>query len=250
MPRQEQIKAIEKNREVVTLASTQAMLRLGSAALVRVHIQTPMKALFRFNALLMGGDGKRYCYIQLPTLSVQQKGQYFHPGYCLQLHGVAPDGALVRFGGKIESILEGPHTLLCVEVNQDKASATPLRQDKRFPVQLSASFVVDNTSSVRVMINDISVGGCLFTYSSAASEVITKQRATLELHGIASNQDLSMLGYIISHRKQDQSHSCGFQFDERSKSRSAWLIANLNFDGVRFCLSVPNNDGELTDRIS
>ncbi|WBA19402.1 hypothetical protein [Salinivibrio kushneri] len=94
MSRKEQLNAIEKIQEVIALAVTQAILTLGVATLVRVHIQTPTKALFRFSGLLIGSDGQRFCYLQLPKLSAQQKKQYFGVGYSLRLHGVSADGSL------------------------------------------------------------------------------------------------------------------------------------------------------------
>ncbi|SIO35857.1 PilZ domain-containing protein [Salinivibrio sp. ES.052] len=250
MARQNQLKSIEKNQEVVTLSASKAALKLGCAALVRVHIQTPTKGLFRFNAVLIGTDGLRFCYLQLPALSVQQKGQYFYSGYQVRIHGVAPDGSLVRFSGKIQGMIEAHHTLLGIELSREEASATPLRQDKRFSVELSASLTVDGKASVPVTIHDISVGGCLLSYRAVGLQMHSEDIAVLSLTGIAANQDLAMSGQVLSHRRQGERYVSGLRFDDRAKSRSAWLITNLNYDGERYGLSIPHNDGELTASIS
>ncbi|MPS30937.1 MULTISPECIES: PilZ domain-containing protein [unclassified Salinivibrio] len=250
MPRKEQLNAIDKNQEAIALAVTHAVLKLGVATLVRVHIQTPTKALFRFNGLLIGSDGQRFCYLQLPKLSSQQKKQYFGAGYSLRLHGVSADGSLIRFGGKVQGLMEAHHTLLCVELVRDGANATPLRQDKRFNVELSAALNIDGKASVPVTIHDLSVGGCLFSYRAIGLQIDEEKSAALSLTGIPASQALTMSGVILSHRLKGERYHCGLKFDDRSKSRSAWLVTNLDYDGEQYRLSIPHNDGELTSSLS
>ncbi|OOE89332.1 PilZ domain-containing protein [Salinivibrio sharmensis] len=250
MPRKEQLNAIEKTREAISLPVATAVLKLGGATLVRVHIQTPTNALFRFNALLIGSDGQRFCYVQLPQLSSQQRRLYFGAGYNLRIHGVSPEGALMRFGGRIHSVMEGYHTLLSVELTREGATATPLRQDRRFPVELAAQLNMDGKSAISVTIHDLSVGGCLFSYRAVGLQINAEQLATLSLVDIAASQALTMTGMILSHRLKGDRYHCGFKFDDRSKSRGAWLITNLDYDGEQYHLSVPNNDGELTSSLS
>ncbi|OOF27529.1 hypothetical protein BZJ19_01770 [Salinivibrio proteolyticus] len=246
MPRQEQLNAIEQRDDVIALSGSQAALKLGSAALVRMHVHTPMKGLFRFNAIMLGTDGKRYCYTQIPSLSAQQKGQYLNPGFQVRLHGVAADGSLVRFSGKVQGVLESHCSIVCIELLREGATATPLRQDKRFPVALSATLATEGMSKIEVEIRDLSVGGCLFAYRSMGAKLAPEKKATLNLDHIAPNQDLTLNGSILSHRLLSDDYLCGFQFDDRSKARSTWLITNLAFDGTYYRLAVTNNKGETS----
>ncbi|WP_180961942.1 PilZ domain-containing protein [Salinivibrio kushneri] len=250
MSRKEQLNAIEKNQEVIALAVTQAALKLGVATLVRVHIQTPTKALFRFNGLLIGSDGQRFCYLQLPKLSAQQKKQYFGAGYSLRLHGVSAEGSLIRFCGKVQGLMDAHHTLLCVEFIREGASETPLRQDKRFNVDLSALLTIAGKPDISVTIHDFSVGGCLFSYRAVGLQLDEAQTASLSLTDTTVSQDMGISGVIMNSRLMGGRYHCGFQFDERSKSRSAWLVTNLDYDGEQYRLSMPHNDGELTSSLS
>lgn len=79
---------------------------------------------------------------------------------------------------------------------------------------------------------------------------IFRHRLKLSLTDTTASQDMGISGVIMNCRLMGGRYHCGFQFDERSKSRSAWLVTNLDYDGEQYRLSMPHNDGELTSSLS
>jgi c-di-GMP-binding flagellar brake protein YcgR len=206
---------------------------------LRVRLMAMETTKSKWSTTLVGAKFGRYLIFETPR--VNGIPVVFDEGSRWSVNFIAR-GHVYLFDGEVLGVINRPTSLLFFSY-PNKADISNLRTDKRYPVRIQATIkAMTNDSDVlaRVLVLDLSSGGCL-TVSSTEIPESGPMKMNLYLEGV-EGEDASIEGVLIekktSTRSQHGTFFTGFSFPSTNSTtvfdKLVAIISNLENTPLRF----------------
>ncbi|MBV7314496.1 flagellar brake protein [Shewanella sp. NIFS-20-20] len=197
-----------------------------------LDILTPLNKRLTLSTALIGSDKQEFLLFSLPHLTCQQRERFLYEGFRLVVTLVSErgDGARLRFVSRIKHIITQPLAMLVVEL-PSIMQMTPMRQENRFDLDMSAHIVMPNRK-VEVQLKNMSVKGCRFSYDQIAPSFDVGAKINIEVISPTSGA-FSLSGMLKNCRRYRGAAVYGMQFTAQTQEISRSLLNELVFDGQK-----------------
>ncbi|PKF50796.1 PilZ domain-containing protein [Enterovibrio nigricans] len=231
--------AKQKERVVMGL---QAMDFIQHGTEASLDIVTPLGQRLHFKANFIGFDDQQNIFFTMPKLSKGDYEEFFMEGFNVDIEGISEqgEGALIKFRTRIEHVIYRPVQLLVFPVPQ-QAKLVLLRNEIRYDLRLPSDIQLTNRK-LRVILIDVSSGGCGFSYDAISPEFDVDQRIVLEVVNSANGDTYALSGAIKNGRKKRGKQTYGMVFDDPGKANCRRLLSVLIYDGTKYVFKNPKKE--------
>ncbi|WP_283130949.1 flagellar brake protein [Enterovibrio norvegicus] len=233
-----------KAREKVVMG-LQAMDFIQHGTEASLEIVTPLGQRLNFKSNFIGFDDQQHIFFTMPKLSKGDYEMFFTQGFNVDIEGVSEkgEGALVRFRTRIEHVIYRPVSLIVFPVPQ-QAKLVLLRNEIRYDLRLPGDIQLSNRK-LRVILTDVSSGGCGFAYDAISPEFDVGQKIVLEVINSTTQDTYALSGGVKNGRTKRGKQTYGMVFDEPGKANCRRLLSTLIYDGTKYVFKNPKKDQAL-----
>lgn len=227
-----------KQRNVVTLNSVDALAMIEHGGEFTMGITTPVGRTFRCKTAFIGTHSDRMILAELPKISDDDLDDYFQEGFWATIRAISPrgEGAIIHFRSQLQHILKEPMPMVLMSVPKDM-QVSQLRKEPRFDVNLDAKAKAED-KSLDCEIRDLSKSGCRIFAPPLSRPLQVGDEIALEVKVRIGKQIQfePLFGTICNLQHSMHYARYGVQFNEVGKSNAKTLLAHLKFDGTKLAL--------------
>lgn len=231
--------AKQKERVIMGL---QAMDFIQHGTEASLEIVTPLGQRLNFKSNFIGFDDQQHIFFTMPRLQKTEYEEFFMQGFNVDIEGISEqgEGALVRFRTRIEHVVYRPIQLLVFPLPQ-QAKLVLLRNEVRYELKLPGDIQLSNRK-LRVVLTDVSSGGCGFSFDAISPEFDVDTKIVLEVINGSNGDTYALSGAVKNCRKKRGKQNYGVVFDEPGKANCRRLLSNLIYDGTKYVFKSPKKD--------
>ncbi|MBV7299277.1 PilZ domain-containing protein [Enterovibrio paralichthyis] len=230
-----------RQRERVIMG-LQAMDFIQHGTEASLTIVTPLGQRLDFKSNFIGFDDQQHIFFTMPRLTKHEYEEFLVEGFNADIEGISEQGAgaLVRFRTRIEHVVYRPVHLLVFPVPQ-QAKLVLLRNEVRYELRLPGDIQLASRK-LRVVLTDVSSGGCGFSFDAISPEFDVDLKIVLEVVNGTSGDTYALSGAVKNCRKKRGRQNYGMVFDEPGKANCRRLLSNLIYDGTKYVFKNPKKD--------
>ncbi|EGA72085.1 hypothetical protein VISI1226_04754 [Vibrio sinaloensis DSM 21326] len=227
-----------KQRNVVTLNSIDALAMVEHGGEFTMSITTPVGRTFRCKTAFIGTHSDSIILAELPKISDDDLAFYFQEGFWATVRAISPrgEGAIIHFRTQLQHIVKEPLPIVMLSIPKDM-QVSQLRKEPRFDVNLNAKATTE-TRKLDCEIRDLSKSGCRFIAPplSRPFQVGEEVALVVQIHNGKQIQFEPLFGTICNLQRSMHYARYGVQFNDMGKNNAKILLANLKFDGTKLAL--------------
>ncbi|WP_150138294.1 flagellar brake protein [Candidatus Enterovibrio escicola] len=210
-----------------------------------LEIVTPLGQRLNFKSNFIGFDEHQHIFFTMPLLSRAEYVEFFMEGFNVNIEGISEqgEGALVRFRTRIEHIIYKPINLLVFTVPQ-QAKLVLLRNETRYELQLQGNIQLSNRK-LRVVLTNVSSGGCGYSYEAISPDFDIDQRIVLEVINSTNKNAYALSGIVRNGKKKLGKQTYGIVYDDPGQVNCRRLLSALMYDGTKYVFINPKQNPAL-----